>query len=270
MKKKVFLMAALATMMATATNAQTLIGEGPAAGEGTSIPAIFTSDNHTKMVDYLENGVCNIYDNSLTIVHQINRPNHLSSMYEMDLDYNVEKNSIIFTQTLFNTDSKYEFYVSSENGGAIMSEDGSTIWSWQFSHDHDNVVNKRIVLTKWDGVYFLVTVEEVYEGGNYYSYYIWYRIDRPTQSITRVEGEMPMNVFPSVVDRSQTITVELGETTNATEVQVVNALGQVVKSVAVQPGQREVQLRASDLDHGVHIVGARSHNAQGACKIIVK
>ena len=79
-----------------------------------------------------------------------------------------------------------------------------------------------------------------------------------------------MRVFPSVADRSQTITVELGEGNNATEVQVVNSVGQVMKTVAVQPGQREVKLRASDLNSGMHIVGTRSRVGQGACKIIVK
>ena len=147
-----------------------------------------------------------------------------------------------------------------------MSEDGSTIWSWQVAGENREALGMTLV--KWDGAYFLVTSECTEDYHHYY--FTWYRIDRPTQSITRVEGEMPMNVFPSVADRSQTITVELGENTSATEVQVVNALGQVVKTVAVQPGQREVQLRASDLGHGTHIVGARSHNAQGACKIIVK
>ena len=99
---------------------------------------------------------------------------------------------------------------------------------------------------------------------------ILYRIDRQTQGVSRIDGALPFKVRPTVADRNQTFTVELGDGNNATEVQVVNALGQVVKTIPVQAGQREVTFRASDLKGGMHIVGTRSQKGQGACKIIVK
>lgn len=260
MKKRVFLLATVAMMTATAVNAQTIVGETPYMSPQRSIPAEFTSDNHTKA--WVENnGTISIYRNDLTVVHQMTPPQGWTQQWrESDFDAQGADGTakgLAITQTLFNNDEQYEFIVENNGNFSIVSENGTTLWS---------ITASSTYLIKWDNQYFIFA-----RGGDDIDYtYTWYHIDRPTQSITRVEGDMPINVFPSVADRSQTITVELGEGNNATEIQVVNAVGQVVKTVPVQPGQREVQLRASDLQSGLHIVGARSQDAQGACKIIVK
>lgn len=278
MKKKVFLMAALATMMATATNAQTLVGEGPAVYNTLKIiPAEFTSDNQVKMTERNHDGNgtlttgLTIYDNSITAVHQISALNICEARYA-DLDNKTGSNDVFATQTLFNSDDNYEYFITLRDerynnvGLKLMSEDGSELWSWQPVGNNTRYVYIKWIV-KWGGQYFFVVEEYDYDE---YSAYIWYHIDRSTQSINRVEGNMPMNVFPTVADHSQTITVELGEGNNATEIQVVNSVGQLVKTIPVQPGQREVHLRANDLQSGLHIVGARSQDAKGACKIIVK
>ena len=275
--KKQLLLATIATILATTTMAQTEIGVGPNPNtvsdddqHSAYIPAEFTSDNDTKLAAK-EGDIINIYDNGLTLIHQINSPARgWDKLYFVDIN-NMNSPSAILTQTLFNNDNNYEYLVNNYDnnewiGSSIVSEDGTTIFSWQPSAQGNESHSTFIV--KWSNSYYLVTFER--DNSNHQRIYTWYRIDRQTQSISRVEGEMPMNVFPSVADRSQTITVELGEGNNATEVQVVNALGQVVKTVPVQSDQREVQLRASDLNGGMHIVGTRTHEGQGACKIIIK
>ena len=97
-------------------------------------------------------------------------------------------------------------------------------------------------------------------------YYAWYRIDQQSQSVALVETT-PMSVRPTVANRGQDITVELGDGTQASELEVVNALGQTVKRVPVQPGQREVRINTADLGHGMNLINSRK---QGAVKIIVK
>ena len=52
-------------------------------------------------------------------------------------------------------------------------------------------------------------------------------------------------------------------------VTVVNNLGQVVKRIPVEEGQRTVTFPARDL-RGLNVVNTRSNKGQGSCKIIVK
>ena len=79
-----------------------------------------------------------------------------------------------------------------------------------------------------------------------------------------------MTAFPTMPSRDQQITVELGEGNNAREITVVNELGQVVKHVPVQDGQREVVIPARDLSTGLNVLSARTKQGKGSCKIIVR
>lgn len=281
--KKQLLLAAIATILATTTMAQTEIGVGPKLSS--FIPAEFTTDNQSKLISIEELSddneghvyVFKFYDYGFTMTHQLTilpRPYYYIRGFNIiDLDDRGREVGLTLTQTLFNNDENYEYVVVNRNytgfvsEASIVSENGTTIWSWQPSGNNQG----NIYFIKWNNLYYICTEEiSYYDQETDIDTYTWYRIDRQTQSISRVEGELPINVFPSVADRSQTITVELGEGNNATEVQVVNALGQVVKTVPIQAGQREVQLRANDLDGGMHIIGTRTHEGQGACKIIIK
>lgn len=82
--------------------------------------------------------------------------------------------------------------------------------------------------------------------------------------------QLPISVFPTMPAREEQITVELGEGTNATEITVVNSLGQVVKRVSVEEGQRTVIIPANELGSGLNVVNARNGQSQGSCKIIVR
>lgn len=277
MTKKVIIMASLAAMTLTFANAQTVMGVGPNPG-WYHIPSEFTADGHSKIAT-LYNETVSIYNHNLQVEHSF--PLSQIRLHEVELssidhftnggDYG----RVYLTQTLFNTDENYEYFVINgyENemwrGGSILSENGTVIWSWTPSGNHWGA----IYLVEWDEYYYIVTDEETsYNEETDESTYVttWYSIDRQTQSISQVDVSLSISVHPTVADRSQTITVELGEGNNATEVQVVNAVGQVVKTIAVQPDQREVMFSASDLGSGVHIVGAHSHRQQGTCKIIIK
>lgn len=83
-------------------------------------------------------------------------------------------------------------------------------------------------------------------------------------------SELPFNVFPSLVDRSQEITIELGEGNNATEISVIDANGRVLETIPVQAGQREVKIPASKMGHGLNLLNANDRQRQATKKIIVK
>ena len=96
-----------------------------------------------------------------------------------------------------------------------------------------------------------------------------YRIDQTT-GITKIETPLPISVFPTMPTREQQITVELGEDTNVNEITVVNSLGQVVKHLPLEEGQRTVTIPANELGSGLNVVNARNGQGQGSCKIIVR
>lgn len=304
MKKQVLVMAALATMMATAVNAQTRIGEFPNYLSD-YLPAELTSGGVALLYNSDEDDLFTFVDNNLTVT-ELQRPERSTYFRYFNLDnpthyYISGGSALYFTQTLFNNDAEFEYLrytatnehtVSNEwetytaayitkleavtmSGTVLFTLNApeNTIFGDVISYNGEEFdVATSIYAYKWGGAFYLAVREydTISSNEDWIETYVLYRINQQSQSISRVDGTLPISVFPSVADRDQTITVELGEGNNATEVQVVNAMGQVVKSVSVQPGQREVLLRASDLSSGMHIVGARGRKGQGACKIIVK
>lgn len=340
MKKNVLILAAMASLGMT-LNAQTLV-TSMERSLGGYIHKDFTSDHNAMLIfgfgDEDDNTFL-IYNSSLQLAKTLTldlgtytnygteeryhnrvlqytwgdtteRQQNICYSNYLDFDNNSDMPSSVFTQTLFNNDSKFEYVVPRYNGAYtyeytkrenvwidgywddvqnewidgyydsvdvthrytrtkvealdVKNEDGTVVNSISLPADALSFDDDLAVI-KLGGVYYLIV--EAWQANSHKMYF--YRLDHQSSSIQQV-AEIPINVFPSVADRSQTITVELGEGTNASEVQVINTLGQVVKTVPVQAGQRKVQLRASDLNSGMHIVGTRSHEGKGACKIIVK
>ncbi len=186
------------------------------------------------------------------------------------------------SQTLFNATSSYEYlmrvfsgtysYLESNNTRHILSKcltinimgtDGNVHGTITSPDGYSFTPNLSYLLKMGNNVYIVFGVRSMTSGSDYYA---WYRIDQQSQSVALVETT-PMSVRPTVANRGQDITVELGDGTQASELEVVNALGQTVKRVPVQPGQREVRINTADLGHGMNLISSRK---QGAVKIIVK
>ena len=68
----------------------------------------------------------------------------------------------------------------------------------------------------------------------------------------------------------QQITVELGEDIDAIEITIVNSLGQVIKRIPLENGQREITIPASELGTGLNLINTHTQQGQGSCKIIVR
>lgn len=203
------------------------------------------------------------------------------SVYNYDDNVFNNNNKVHYTQTLFNNDSKFEYIKPVWDGEHriivrldIIDEDGNTVNSitWtagyalnpEYNYGEDAVYsgNSNCNLIVIGGKYYLC----LNVGANHYNEPLYYRIDRQTQSITRVEN-VPFNVFPTVAERGNDITVQLEEGASAREIVVVDVMGREVKSVPVAQGQREVKISTSDLGSGMGFVSDRQN---GAVKIIVR
>lgn len=205
-----------------------------------------------------------------------------------------------FSQTLFNTTADYEYMVPVLSGTYSYEydredyyydwENDTTIYytvHWRRTQTKIQTINIKAAngntvgtIQAPDGFSFNTegSSEVIRMGNNWYivfgvismttgeRVYAWYRIDRQSQKINLMKTT-PMRVYPNVVDRGQDITVELGDGMQATELEVVNTLGQNVKRVPVKPGQREVHIGTADLNRGMNFI---SSPKRGAVKIIVK
>ena len=194
-------------------------------------------------------------------------------------------NPVVVTQTLFNRDEDYEYIMPGSIAGFFDTNEFVYsreinfyvhITSYEVRNSQGEVLytlacdegwyseSRRVDLIKIGGNFYL-SFEET-DGENYQT--VFFRLDREQASITRVEEALPMLVRPTMTMRGEQITVELGENASATEIEVLNAMGQSVKRVPVQVGQREVKFSVEN--SGLHLINARRGNRQGTIKIIVR
>ena len=254
------------------------------------IPRYFSYNNNTYLtVEHRTNSGWGfdslfVYDKNLQLVKKLprllldadNNEYAIGNIYYHDFDVDFkssEANRILYTQTLFNNDVKFEYIVPvlDENREVsalqVVSDDGTIIYTFTFDVNVSQY-DWSMDLIKIENRLYVYVSYKIGRDDNYNTLYKtdWYRIDRQTQSITRVEN-VPFNVFPTVAERGSDITVQLEEGTNAREIVVVDAMGREVKSVPVAQGQHEVKINTSDLGHGMGFVSDRKN---GAVKIIVR
>ena len=259
---------------AVAVNAQTLVTEF--AGDQTMfpVPADFTNNGYTHIARCYYEGNSSLfnitfYENDFTTqLLQFNGSLDLDGLlygyYDLtNLQYSYDGLPLIFTQNLFNADDNYEYIEVFETGWNIKSTNGAVVQAIDTEEGFWTMDGGGIM--KIDDVYYLLLTQrnETERKAQIY------RIDQTT-GITKVDVELPIFVFPTMADRSQQITVELGEGNNAKEITVVNSSGQVVKRVPMEEGQREITISARELGTGLNVVNTRTEQGSGSCKIIVR
>ncbi len=281
MKKTLIVL--LTTLVAsTIAVGQTEVGTIPLGEEAYIVPRNFTSNNSAKIAILDSIGNIEIYNSNFTVERTLTNPIYNQEDKRIGVDYVNYDDLILFgndigiTQTLFNNDEEYEFicinydemgYVSECD---ILSETGNILWSYRFNTDGGD-----IYIAKFDNKFYLACTEYILIHQDEWEFIYYYPdntkyflINNNTQNIQEV-ASLPMNVFPTIANRSQTITVEFENENSAQEIKVINNAGQVVKTIPVAKGQREVKINTSDLK-GLNILHAVGKNAIGNSKIIIK
>ena len=281
-----------------ALKAQTYVGELDRRIEGL-IPGCFTSNGHPYLLlftwDEDENDILRVLESDfVTTVTDIDLESiedHLVDVDYVDLDAMNGDLELVITQTLFNDDPNYEYierereytvhtdtiweynyeedlpyyvytwYEFQTKAIRVKSTNGSTVWEYLPEENSDCSIE---TILKFDNKFYMILREEN-DRVRYQLYLI-----KQNQGVTKVETPSPLKVFPTLLHRDQQITVELGESNNASEITVVNSVGQVVKRISVEQGQRTVTIPARDLGRGLNVVNSRSSKGQGSCKIIVQ
>ncbi len=243
------------------------------------IPGCFTNNGHSN-VFYVnnENGEYFILDNDFTTILLSDFYDEFSSLYYIDFSaaewlsengfqpYPCEK-PLRFTQSLFNSDDYYEYVTQSDSEWTIKATSGTTIQTIYPEDGYETYWKSYVI--RLDNCLYLGLIEKEQGESISSGKMLIYRVDQG-QGLTKVDMQLPISVFPTMPAREEQITMELGEGTNVTEITVVNGLGQVVKRVPVEEGQRTVTIPANELGSGLNVVNARNSQGQGSCKIIVR
>lgn len=271
MKRFTLILVTVFCLATAAVNAQTYVGDIDDGSFG-CISGAFTTNGHPYVFFESEDGSgYSIYQSDFT-THVIDIHVGYISSYYIDFDNGSQTYALGFTQNLFNTDDAFE-YIEIEGPAYspltinIKSSNGNTLWS--FNPEEGFLYDNHWVF-KLDNKYYLLISEYREIGYEEYEFrYHLYFISQG-QGLTEVKTELPISVFPSIAHRNQQITVELGEGNNATEVTVVNSLGQVIKRMPVEEGQRQITIPAQELNSGLNVLNTRTQQGQGSCKIIVQ
>lgn len=215
---------------------------------------------------------------------------------------------LCLTQTLFNSDNKYEYLyfpheLSEENDNGhgpiapspdyyesgtyteektfyqhslyksfnIMSEEGTILQTVTFPNgfEMDYLTAQVIQLS---GEFYILCQGKMNDSGTL----LIYKINRSSvgASVEQVCAPIKVGVYPNLVNRNQTITIQLSgdnAAKTATDVEVVNMSGQVTDRQTISAGQTQTQIRATKFSTGMNVVNLLQNGKTiGTQRVIVK
>ena len=273
--KKFTLILSVVLGLTIGLKAQNYVGE--LHGFPACIPSFFTTSGQPFYVlDGNATGNVSIYGSDfITHIDDFNvGVNTVIALQCIYIDNYVISNYMSYSQNVFNQDDNFEYIVVNNiiDYITIKSSNGDLIThiypdnGYYFFYPYYVAVNlfSYYNLIKTPDAMYLTIYETNYAD----SKFLLYQISQ-TQGLTKLDAELPISVFPTVANRGQQITVELGEGNNATEITVVNELGQVVKRVPVN-GQSSITIPTTGLGSGLNILNTNTAKGNGGCKIIIK
>ncbi|MCQ2074403.1 MAG: T9SS type A sorting domain-containing protein [Bacteroidaceae bacterium] len=230
---------------------------------------------------------------------------HLEIHYYDDTDRfgnEMHDPAYLTSQTLFNTDSKYEiirpiytvvkqwedestfydntigmyvpakevYYTSMMTGIEIVSEDGNVLNTLHF----EGKLNTRdIDIMNLNGKIYLIHIQESfdYTTEKYIRKTVIYRVDNKSTSIEKVMQLEGVNVFPTLARRDDVITVSIEGDENAeVAVSVIGANGQVLNSGRLGAGERQMTLPANKMNSGLNIIKVQKGGQTSNTKVLVE
>ncbi len=200
--------------------------------------------------------------------------------YDLDNDDNREQGlPLLVTQTLFNTDAKYEYlrrkYVETHSIEDEADTDGDGIIDTRYVRDEFKCVGIEVVsedgnvltsfdvgsvnsqdLFLWGGKRYINIEVSSDSSDDYSSYYAFYEINPTGNSVTRVSAENFMHILPVMTRKNTTVTVELGEESakNGGSLVITSMNGRTVYQQMVAPGETSVQVPLRRLSSGAYNV----------------
>lgn len=254
-----------------------------------SIPSFFAKNNKTKLFFASENYskdsiLFTILGDDFTIEQRFEISVVPMDYFDFDASLFSEHMEIYLTQTLFNNDEEYEFFVCNRgDDGYVLSvqliSNNEVLYTFNPPANSAGLpLYPDISLFKYrDNLYVWLawhvgrrTGDAWYDGGTYSNEFYSVNHGSVTSVLEPVDIELPFNVIPSVASRSQNITIQIGDETDASEVSIIESNGRIVKRFDITPGQREITIPAAELGTGIKVVSATNGNLSATRKIIIR
>lgn len=199
--------------------------------------------------------------------------------------------TILLTQTLFNTDESFEWLISMPEavdvsyttereqvsgkrirnvGFKVLSENGSTVAEVRYPAGYTGSDYNELDMLIVDGSYYIMA--RVSNESNTEDYYIIYQVSQGTNSIKMVGEPMRVKVYPTAPVRGTDVEVEIGETVGERcTVSVVSVSGRTVLNRSIEPGTTHTTINTGNMQQGVYIVNVNDdHGKRTATKIVIR
>ncbi len=232
------------------------------------IPSVFSYDGKTQLLIRDEDGFAildsdfrkskTILTNSSPVIEPYCKNPELLATDDLDLP---------LTQTLFNSDSHYEYMLEDgKSGFKIVNDEGRILQTVNFPPDYyDGYIEYN--LWNINDEYFLFV--DTWGSGDILVYKI-NRSDSGTPLTYSGKMKSRMAVSPRTARRSMPVTVSLDGDADYSDIQLVDESGRTIMSMPVN-GQTSIVIETSSLRSGMYIVRATGDaGEQEACKIIIR
>lgn len=222
--------------------------------------------------------------------------NPFTEIWFKDYDNSGAEYDAVISQTLFNSDSKFEYlspiydkyesvyeedrdgdgeidkiyYNEDEcvSGYKIMSEDGTELARFMVEDGYRS--NGEASIFIFNGRTYLSAYIYAANDEDHNGYSQIYELVAGSSGVNAIKAVGRVSVSPRVADRNQDITVS-AEGTGVREVVVTNAAGKTVYKSKVAAGQSTVRINSGVLSSGLNVVSVKANDGKSEnCKVIVK
>lgn len=218
-----------------------------------------------------------VYDKNLSLVKSWSFVGKAASMYFVNANNGGEDAEFFFSQTLFNDDDSFEYFLQETTGeGAdertfalrVMSDNGRELA--RISFDEPLYRGVGIDIIHFDEKDYLL-IDGMKE--NNVSFSKLYSIKKSSDGQTAIQ-EVPqqagLSALPSLARRNENVNIRLGNHAGG-RLQVTSANGSVVRQMLIQEGQTSVQLNTRGLSADMYVVSVVDANGtQENCKIVIR
>ncbi len=239
------------------------------------IPGIFTTNGKgqccllsgdIEQASYYDGGVeINVYDDTFRKIRTFSCSSDVEGMNYIDTNSGHDGYYISFTQTLFNSDDEYEFFVPLKTtiigsgwsldvaiGYRILSTNGEELFRIEF--DDGLYVREwgSLRLLRMGDNYFLSL--QLSKSGDEEDYVVIYAIDKTTSSVKQVIKQKVMSIAPTIVRPSECVNISVKTAMQECTMSVFSTDGGLVKQVKLQAWQANATLDTAGLPTGMYIV----------------
>lgn len=218
-----------------------------------------------------------VYDENLSLVKSWSVVGDILYMTFTNANDGTENAEFFFSQTLFNDDDTFEYFVLEETGEGnvrknialkLMSDNGSELARIPFDKPCGRCDVKIIHFSEKD--YMLICGGYIGDTDYFTKVYSIEKSSNGQTAIQEVPQQAGLSALASFVRRNENVNIRLGNHASG-RLQVTSANGSVVRQMPIQEGQTSVQLNTRGLSAGMYVVSVVDANGtQENCKIVIR